>query len=897
MKRITVLLLAFFAVVLLAACGKKTYTVTFDTQGGSAVEALKVKDGDLAVRPENNPTRAADAEGAWAFTGWFTAKDGKTTFDFSKPVKENVTVYAGWTRGAVVSFNTKTSATIESAVVVPGAEVQKPADPVRDGFKFCGWFKTKRGLTWLEPEAVKFPIVANESLDLYAYWEPVNSKTANWSKDESFISSITSTASLILNPLTYQWSHESDYIEMMSSNLYGTEVDWDLAIKDGVADFPGDFSKIVAKEYSIEALDYKYILIGALRYPVDSQGEEHLDADGNYDRTLATQVTDSKWTYHLNPAVKFEDGTPVTAYTYEYTLQQFLSRLQNNYRADGYYKTDKNKNGYPLVNSYEYLTQKVKKLDAEGNPVKGEDGYDVYVDSPEEITWDQVGFKVIDEYTFEIETWEVITQASAVGFGGIDLVHPEKYAASLSADGTKSTYGTPDNPYVSYGSYVLKSWDENQKLVFNKNYDYVLKGTVNFKSQIIEVVDNEDQKMQLFDRGDLSVAGLTKDHFKYYVERPDVYYSWSSYPQSLFINLAKSKKETGGHVHPTIMYDVEFRKALFFGFDRATYASEIYAPNTPSLFAYPLNVKSYLQDPLRYMETPEHAAVLQKHNIDPENYGYVPERAQSLFNAAYQRWLAAGNAGKVSLIMIGLNDPFNRDLNNWVIQNYQELFGADKFEIVLKEYDQTGLRAETRAWNFDLSLNSIGFGAAYGAQWQMPFIAFAGGIWGGHNLGMTQPLVYNSETGQDEIGAYWKAEIEVNLTPTYEYLLELDVEDRESKPGLKLAFEQLSASEGKPAGIWRGTVEELATLVGQTSGDPYDAMAKEPFPGATEETYKILAAFEDVFLQYVPIIPAVTRSGATIYAANVVIEWPEYSGTFGWGAARYRYLTTDPDFQ
>ncbi len=891
MKRITTLFLTIFAVLLLAACGDKAHTIKFDSQGGTAVADQLVGKGELPNIPED-PTRKGQS-----FIGWFTKKDGNVYFDFSKKLKSNVTVYAKWTTDTVVSFNTKTRKVVPSAVLAAGAKVTEPAAPEREGFKFCGWFKTKRGLTWLEPEKVKFPFVPDGSMKLHAYWEPVNSKEVNWSKGETFISSLSSSSSLILNPLTYQWSHESDFIEMMTTNLYGTEVDWDLAIEEGVADFPGDFSKIVAKEYSIEALDYKYILIGAARYPVDSQGEEHLDENGNYDRTLGTQITDTKWRYHLRDDVKFEDGTPVTARTYEYSLQQYLSRLQNNYRADGYYKTDKNENGYPLLNAYEYLTQTVKKLDANGDPVKDEEGYVVYEASPTEITWEQVGFKVIDDYTFEIETWETMTQASAVGFGGIDLVHPEKYAASLSADGTKSTYGTPDNPYVSYGSYILKSWDENQKLVFNKNYDYVLKGTINFKCQIIEIVDNEDQKMQLFDRGDLSVAGLTKDHFKYYVERPDVYYSWSSYPQSLFINLAKSKKETGGIVHPTIMYDVDFRKALFYGFDRETYASEIYAPNTPSLFAFPLNVKSYLQDPLRYIDTPEHAEVLEKHNIDPENYGYIPERAQQLFNAAYDRWIAAGNTGPVKLVMIGLNEEFNRDLNNWIIESYQTLFGADKLTIELKEFDGTGLKAETAAWNFDISLNSIGFGAPYGAQWQMPFIAFAGGIWGGHNLGMTQPLEYDPEADTNKAAAYWTVEVEVDLTPTYEYLCEIDAETREARGGLAVAYSQLEAAEGKPAGIWRGPLNKLAALVATTSGDPYDATAKEPFPGATEETYKIIAAFEDVFLQYIPIVPAVTRSGATIYAANVVIDWPEYSGTFGWGAQRYRYLNTDPDFQ
>ena len=58
---------------------------------------------------------------------------------------------------------------------------------------------------------------------------------------------------------------------MLVTPLYSTEVDWDKAIEEGVADYYGDFSKILAAEYSIEALDYRNIKVGAAKYPVDSK--------------------------------------------------------------------------------------------------------------------------------------------------------------------------------------------------------------------------------------------------------------------------------------------------------------------------------------------------------------------------------------------------------------------------------------------------------------------------------------------------------------------------------------------------------------------------------------------------------------------------------------------------
>ena len=62
---------------------------------------------------------------------------------------------------------------------------------------------------------------------------------------------------------------------------------------------------------------------------------------------------------------------------------------------------------------------------------------------------------MVDTTTFKLTTYEAIPQSSAVGFGNIQLVQPTVFAASL--DGANSNYGTPANPFRSYGPYVIKS--------------------------------------------------------------------------------------------------------------------------------------------------------------------------------------------------------------------------------------------------------------------------------------------------------------------------------------------------------------------------------------------------------------------------------------------------------
>lgn len=868
-----------------------TLTVSFG--GAGEMAPIKLNKGDVvdATAWPVDPVKEGFVFDYWTLDGEEFTAEMKAA-----PVMENLVLVAFWQEiNAVVTVDDRINPADQTTLVYDGVPrtFDEPAAPTpKEGFKFEGWYRTPRGLSWLEPEKLTFPLNVNESITLYAYYEPVNSKTANWSKDETYTSSLTSDTIIILNPLTYQWSHEADYMDSMSTPLYSTEVDWDKAIEDGVADFPGDFSKIDAGEFSINVLDYHYILVGATHYPQDQSGNEFLNDRGNYDRVAGTKNTDTKWTYNLRQDVMFEDGTVVDAYVWEYTLKQFLSPVQNNYRANSYYKTEDNKNGYAIKNAYEYF--------------KGQ------------VEWSEVGFKVIDRWTFEVEFFEPTTQSTAVGFGSMNLVHPEKYAASLDANGQNSTYGTPEQPFVSYGAYIIKSWDENQKIVFNKNFDYILKGTINYKSMVEEIVDDQNAAEELFSNGTLSVFGVTKDHYAKYADRSGLKRSYSGYPQNLLINLAPSKDTSEqGHKHQTILFDKRFRQALFFGFDRNYYGSNVYAPNEPSMVPFPGSARAYLQDPNLYIDSAQHKAVLDEFGIT-DYLAYMDQRAIQLFEQAYADWLAEGNKGPVRLRLIGDNDDFSKALTNFVKDNYEDLFkkdGVKRLIVDVIELESDALRAQISAWNFDLYFGSVGFGANYGAHWQMPFIAFAGSLAGGGDLGMTQPM---DESGtKDALGRptddktltvsdYWFENLNIELHDTFQYLFEQDVDNYTIEEAAALegyvrlweALQEVKDKNGnvvKAEGIYTGTVADLVDIMMNTN-NPFDGSAEEPFPGAGSEANEIIAAFERIFIENAPIIPAVTRSGATLYADNVCIEWPEFSVSFGWGSARYRYLTTDPDF-
>ncbi len=68
----------------------KTFTVTFNTNGGSAVASQTVMYNTAAAKP-TDPTRSG-----YTFEGWYTDKALTTAYDFSTPVTVDLELYAKW---------------------------------------------------------------------------------------------------------------------------------------------------------------------------------------------------------------------------------------------------------------------------------------------------------------------------------------------------------------------------------------------------------------------------------------------------------------------------------------------------------------------------------------------------------------------------------------------------------------------------------------------------------------------------------------------------------------------------------------------------------------------------------------------------------------------------------
>ncbi|UQZ85515.1 Internalin-A precursor [Paenibacillus konkukensis] len=115
-----------------------SYTVSFNTAGGSEVTARQVNYNGHASEPATAPTK----EG-YAFGGWYTDDAYGTAFDFTNTaIKGNTTVYAKWIiNGYTVSFNTDGGTEVPAQQVNYNGHATQPVTaPTKEGYTFGGWY-------------------------------------------------------------------------------------------------------------------------------------------------------------------------------------------------------------------------------------------------------------------------------------------------------------------------------------------------------------------------------------------------------------------------------------------------------------------------------------------------------------------------------------------------------------------------------------------------------------------------------------------------------------------------------------------------------------------------------------------------------------------------------------
>lgn len=872
--------------------------------------------------------------------------------------------------------------------VKKGQEVKTIEEPKKDGFEFKGWYKTRRGRHWLEPKPVQFPYTAKENEKLYAYFEPKDSKTHVWGPERTYKAAFAQLDNdPILNPFSYVWSHEDALMNLLRTQLFEKDINWDEAIKQKLVSKKGDLSNITKK--NIGSLEQELTLGAAQEFPEILEGESQGDSpvvNGHYDDILAGKLSGTKFRFKIRKDLKWEDGTPITAEDYLFALSQYIDPKLNYFRSSNWVTSVDRKSGSGILNIRKYFLQGTKlgyvlddkKLveDTTGRTkpdwakytvlvrgvVKGEKKVirDFYLTEAElkgllgneykvgetvnlfdnpaitdeklqtylhpkwnqeivkkyemtvtaannifyvgekgtiapDVPFSAVGFKKVDDYTFDVEFERPKQYSSVVSIlNNLHLVHKETYLKSKTQTG-EYQYGTAKFQPLSYGAYVIKSWDEQAKMVFNKNFASEQSLKHNHKAISYEFVKNWDTKMELYKQGKFDTTGLTPDYYAQYAEDPTLRQSHTGYPQNMLLNPQDFAGKAAGAAD--ILKDLNFRKALFFGIDRKGYNEGPNAPSIPSVFGMVDNATQYNNDPEFYTQTTEYAEMLKSLGITRD--GFDKTKAKEFFDKAYTAWLAKGHSGKIQLKVIHLDSETSTKSNKYIFDEYKKLFGEDKIDFELVQLQPNAFQQKLKAKEFDLCISNVGYGSGENVSVMITLkYFFTRSVYGSNQYGSSdiEDFGYTKEQVDELFNI--KEEEKLDLRKTYEFLKSKSTlsvqdggfDDNTDSGTLKKFYDVLNKNNGYFIGDAR-IIHEFGLECNYIW-----AGSKPQYDGDVADRNTVTRYFNKKGLETMPIVPLASGSSASVYSKNFYSQWPAYHNIMQWGFARYNFLLPDPDF-
>lgn len=167
---------------------KKLYfTVTFDTTGGSEVEAVSVLNGKSVSKPVSDPTR----EG-YVFLGWYTDAQFTSPYLFgAQPVTGDLTLYARWAQTTpgeaeyTISYDLGYDGEEIADSQTIGGKLYLPATPAaREGYRFVGWWvsmendRERLSYRYEEPSSTAEGTLFNADTTLFAVWQAEDAEYA-----------------------------------------------------------------------------------------------------------------------------------------------------------------------------------------------------------------------------------------------------------------------------------------------------------------------------------------------------------------------------------------------------------------------------------------------------------------------------------------------------------------------------------------------------------------------------------------------------------------------------------------------------------------------------------------------------------------------------------------------
>jgi len=171
----------------------KSYTVTFESNGGSAIAPVTVTAGTVlnldVIDIDTNTYKYRPTRVGYAFDGWYENEDGTGTQYTKFTVNSNLTLYAKWfvTYGGIHYNANGGSGTMRSKGGAAGLLIDENGFTAPEGYGFAGWNTAADGSGTSYQPGDRITVPGGSDVTLYAQWtensiseEPADTDTVDY---------------------------------------------------------------------------------------------------------------------------------------------------------------------------------------------------------------------------------------------------------------------------------------------------------------------------------------------------------------------------------------------------------------------------------------------------------------------------------------------------------------------------------------------------------------------------------------------------------------------------------------------------------------------------------------------------------------------------------------------
>ena len=231
------------------------------------------------------------------------------------------------------------------------------------------------------------------------------------------------------------------------------------------------------------------------------------------------------------------------------------------------------------------------------------------------VTWEDVGFKKIDDYTIDFILEKPVAEPAfyvPYSLAGNFLVEKSLYEACKTfykdgaavateeeADTVKTDYCRSLDKSVSYGPYKLTSFELDKEYTLSRNENWYgyrdgkHLGQYQMDNLVVSVIAEHATAVLAFEKGEIDGVSLDASDMKKYASSQYISYTPQSYTTKLSFNTNYEKLVEHGTNSQLLAVD-EFRKAFAFALDANAFATAYTAAGTAG---YGLINYMYCYDP------------------------------------------------------------------------------------------------------------------------------------------------------------------------------------------------------------------------------------------------------------------------------------------------------------